>query len=333
VDQTTEKVALDGSIESAVSAMIAPESVENEETDTNEVAEPEETNDTEEANAESEDDSEESEDSDDDDEDDAEDEEEDADEANKTEPVYTIKVDGTEKQVTLSELKRGYSGQQFVQKGMQEAAAQRKQAEEVYAALLNERQQISQLYQQIQGGQIATPPKAPTRELFDSDPIGYMEAKLNYDEQVAQYQQQQAQFQQLSAQQSQAQQVARQAYLQQEVENLKSVIPELANPAHAGKFKDQILQAGAAYGYTADEISQVVESRALHVLRDAMKYREIMSGKKKADEKAQSARPKTTPIKAGSKKLVKSNKDVLQKKTNLKRSGSIEDALSLMFNS
>ncbi len=332
MDQTTEKVALDGSIESAVSAMIAPESVENEETDTNEVAEPEETNDTEEANAESEDDSEESEDSD-DDEDDAEDEEEDADEANKTEPVYTIKVDGTEKQVTLNELKRGYSGQQFVQKGMQEAAAQRKQAEEVYAALLNERQQISQLYQQIQGGQIATPPKAPTRELFDSDPIGYMEAKLNYDEQVAQYQQQQAQFQQLSAQQSQAQQVARQAYLQQEVENLKSVIPELANPAHAGKFKDQILQAGAAYGYTADEISQVVESRALHVLRDAMKYREIMSGKKKADEKAQSARPKTTPIKAGSKKMVKSNKDVLQKKTNLKRSGSIEDALSLMFNS
>ena len=333
MDQTTEKVALDGSIESAVSAMIAPESVENEETDTNEVAEPEETNDTEEANAESENDSEESEDSDDDDEDDAEDEEEDADEANKTEPVYTIKVDGTEKQVTLNELKRGYSGQQFVQKGMQEAAAQRKQAEEVYAALLNERQQISQLYQQIQGGQIATPPKAPTRELFDSDPIGYMEAKLNYDEQVAQYQQQQAQFQQLSAQQSQAQQVARQAYLQQEVENLKSVIPELANPAHAGKFKDQILQAGAAYGYTADEISQVVESRALHVLRDAMKYREIMGGKKKADEKAQSARPKTTPIKAGSKKLVKSNKDVLQKKTNLKRSGSIEDALSLMFNS
>ena len=332
MDQTTEKVALDGSIESAVSAMIAPESVENEETDTNEVAEPEETNDTEEANAESEDDSEESEDSD-DDEDDAEDEEEDADEANKTEPVYTIKVDGTEKQVTLNELKRGYSGQQFVQKGMQEAAAQRKQAEEVYAALLNERQQISQLYQQIQGGQIATPPKAPTRELFDSDPIGYMEAKLNYDEQVAQYQQQQAQFQQLSAQQSQAQQVARQAYLQQEVENLKSVIPELANPAHAGKFKDQILQAGAAYGYTADEISQVVESRALHVLRDAMKYREIMSGKKKADEKAQSARPKTTPIKAGSKKMVKSNKDVLQKKTNLKKSGSIEDALSLMFNS
>jgi hypothetical protein len=336
VEETTENVGFDGSIESAISAMIEPESTQNEEPSTSEIDDSEDENETGESNAESDDDSEESEsaeDSDDEGEDDAQDEEEDTDSADKTEPVFTVKVDGTEKQVTLDELKRGYSGQQFVQKGMQEAAAQRKQAEEVYAALLNERQQIAQLYQQIQGGQIATPPKAPSRELFDSDPIGYMEAKLNYDEQVAQYQQQQSQFEQLSAQQSQAQQAARQAYLQQEVENLKSKVPELANPAVAGKFKEQLLEAGSAYGYTAEEISQVVESRALHVLRDAMKYREIMSGKKKADEKAQLARPKTAPIKAGSKKLDKSNKAVLQSKTKLKNTGRVEDAISLMFNS
>ena len=333
MDQTTEKVAFDGSIESAISAIIEPESAENEENSTNEVAEPEDENETDEVNAEAEDEDDES-DSADDSEDESDDEagdDEDADEANETEPVYTIKVDGTEKQVTLSELKRGYSGQQYVQKGMQEAAAQRKQAEEVYAALLNERQQIAQLYQQIQAGQVATPPKAPSRELFESDPIGYMEAKLNYDEQVAQYQQQQAQFQLLSEQQTQAQQAARQAYLQREVENLKNVIPELANPTNVDKFKNQILEAGQAYGYTPEEISQVVESRALHVLRDAMKYREIMRGKQKADEKAQTARPKKAPIKAGSKRMEKSNKAELQTKNKFKRSGRIEDALALMF--
>jgi hypothetical protein len=156
---------------------------------------------------------------------------------------------------------------------------------------------------------------------------------MNYDDDVAKYQQQNEKFQELSAQQSQAEQSARQAYLMREVENLKTVIPELGNPERAGKFKEQILQAGQAYGYTADEISQVVESRALHVLRDAMKYREIMSGKKKADEKAQSARPKSAPIRAGSKNLPRSNKDALQKKTNLKNSGRIEDALSLMLKS
>ena len=331
MDKTTEEVSQYGSLDSAISAMIEPESVENEDNDT-EIDESEDENETEESNAETEDESDE-EDSEDDDEEDAEDEEEDTDSAGKQDPVFTVKIDGTDKQVTLSELKRGYSGQQFVQKGMQEAAGQRKQAEEVYAALLNERQQIATLYQQIQGGQIATPPKAPSREMFDSDPLGYMEAKMNYDDDVVKHQQQQEQFQQLSAQQSQAEQAARQAYLMREVETLKTVIPELGNPERAGKFKEQILQAGQAYGYTADEISQVVESRALHVLRDAMKYREIMSGKKKADEKAQSARPKSAPIRAGSKNLVKSNKDALQKKTNLKNSGRIEDALSLMLKS
>ena len=331
MDKTTEEVSQYGSLDSAISAMIEPESVENKDNDT-EIDESEDENETEESNAETEDESNE-EDSEDEDEEDAEDEEEDTDSAGKQDPVFTVKIDGTDKQVTLSELKRGYSGQQFVQKGMQEAAGQRKQAEEVYAALLNERQQIATLYQQIQGGQIATPPKAPSREMFDSDPIGYMEAKMNYDDDVAKYQQQNEQFQQLSAQQSQAEQAARQAYLMREVETLKTVIPELGNPERAGKFKEQILQAGQAYGYTADEISQVVESRALHVLRDAMKYREIMSGKKKADEKAQSARPKSAPIRAGSKNLPRSNKDALQKKTNLKNSGRIEDALSLMLKS
>jgi hypothetical protein len=331
VDKTTEEVSQYGSLDSAISAMIEPESVENEDNDT-EIDESEDENETEESNAETEDESDED-DSEEESDEDAEDEEEDTDSADKQDPVFTVKIDGTDKQVTLSELKRGYSGQQFVQKGMQEAASQRKQAEEVYAALLNERQQIATLYQQIQGGQIATPPKAPSREMFDSDPIGYMEAKMNYDDDVAKYQQQNEQFQQLSAQQSQAEQAARQAYLMREVETLKTVIPELGNPERAGKFKEQILQAGQAYGYTADEISQVVESRALHVLRDAMKYREIMSGKKKADEKAQSARPKSAPIRAGSKNLPRSNKDALQKKTNLKNSGRIEDALSLMLKS
>jgi hypothetical protein len=331
VEQTTEDVGIYGSLNSAVSAMIEPEGVENEDNSTNEDDESEE-EETEESGSEAEDESDDEE-SEDESDDEEEDEKEDTDSAGKQDPVFTVKIDGTDKQVTLSELKRGYSGQQFVQKGMQEAAGQRKQAEEVYAALLNERQQIAQLYQQIQGGQIATPPKAPSREMFDSDPIGYMESKMNYDDDVAKYQQQNEQFQQLSAQQSQAEQAARQAYLMREVETLKTVIPELGNPERAGKFKEQILQAGQAYGYTADEISQVVESRALHVLRDAMKYREIMSGKKKADEKAQSARPKSAPIRAGSKNLVKSNKDALQKKTNLKNSGRIEDALSLMLKS
>lgn len=322
---TTENVN-DGSIESAISSIIEPEVVENEETiDETESTEEESTDETEVEDSETEVTDEQS--------DDTEYEESDGQDTEEVEtskePVYTVKIDGTEKQVTLSELKRGYSGQEYVQKGMQEAAQQRKQAEDVYAALLNERQQVAALYQQIQSGQFVSPPQPPSRELFDSDPIGYMEAKLNYDEQLNHWNAQNGQMQQLMAQQSQAQQAARQAYMQQELQSLRNVVPELADPVSASKIRDSLLETGQAYGYSAEEISQAVDHRAIHVLRDAMKYREIMAGKQAADKKA--AKSRKVPVKAGSKRIESKTKQVDAQKTKLKQTGRIEDAISLMF--
>ena len=329
--ETTENVTQNGSIASAIHSIMRPETVEKEENDTKIISD--ENDEVEESEDDVEEVTDEESDSDTEDED-SEDAEEDTEEAtSKSEPVYTIKIDGTEKQVTLNELKRGYGGQQYVQKGMQEAAQQRKQAESVYAALLNERQQVASLYQQMQSGQIATAPQVPSRALFESDPLGYMEAKLDYDDKIVAFNQQNQQVLQLIQQQTQAEKSARQAYIQRELESLKGAIPELANPAKAGEFKDKIVRAGEVYGYTPEEIGQAIDHRALHVLRDAMKYREIMGGKKKADEKSATARPKTTPIKAGSKRIDDSQrKQTMQSKTKLKSTGDIKDAISLMFN-
>lgn len=325
-----------GSIESLIGSIIEPQDVKNTQNDTPEEEEKvteEVTDDSSSETTEEEVDSEEQ-DSEEDSEEVVSEDDQDAEEADTSEePVFTVKIDGTEKQVTLSELKRGYSGQEFVQKGMQEAARQRKQAEEVYAALLNERQQLAGLYQQMQSGSFVQPPTPPTREMFESDPIGYMEAKLNYDEGMAKYQEQSMQMQRLMAQQSQAEQAARQAYIQQELNNLKNVIPELSKPEQAAKVRDQLLSAGKAYGYSPEEIGQAIDHRALHVLRDAMKYREIMAGKQAADAKASTVRPKTAPVKAGSKKVEQKGKQLMQQKAKLNKTGRIEDALSLMFNS
>ena len=56
---------------------------------------------------------------------------------------YSVKVNGQERQVTLDDLKQGYSGQEYVQQGMQDVANKRKEAENVYEALNNERQQLA----------------------------------------------------------------------------------------------------------------------------------------------------------------------------------------------
>ena len=146
---------------------------------------------------------------------DYEDDEDPIDDASLEDPVeperYTVKVNGQESEVTLEDLKQGYSGQKYVQQGMQEVAAAKKEAEAVYAALTNERQQMADLYQQLQNGQFAPEPVKPTKEDFDADPIGYMQKNLEYEEQKANHDRQMAQLAQATQQNSVAQQNAKQA--------------------------------------------------------------------------------------------------------------------------
>ena len=122
--------------------------------------------------------------------------------------LYTVKVDGKTKQVTLDELTRGYSGQAYIQQGMEQLANAKKQMQEMYHVMQEREQQIAEAYERVQSGQGLTKPTPPSKDLFDKDPIGYMQAKIEYDEQVAQYEQTQAQMAQMQerkVQQSQAQ--------------------------------------------------------------------------------------------------------------------------------
>ena len=325
MENTTENQQFDGSIESAVGLLVepeAPEELEETSAELEEDSDLEETDDSEEEVAEF-DDSEEEE---------VEEDDEGADDADSEEPqFFKVKVDGEEVEVTLEDLKRGYSGQKYVQKGMQEAAAARKQAEEVYSALLAERQQMANLYQQLQSGNFAQPPSPPTKELFDQDPIGYMEQKMAYDEAKAKYDQQNAQMQQVLRQQSEAQARAMQAYVQQEMQALTAVMPEFGDANKATKIKENLVRGGAEhYGYTAEEIGNVMDHRAVMVLNDALKYRQLMNGKDKAAKKVAGAKP---VIKPGAKKVGDGKQKVQQRrKAKLGQSGRIEDALSLILN-
>jgi len=330
VADTTEN-SFDGSIEAAVGLITRPEepeTVEQEEITESEDVSPE----LEASESEDVDDAE----IDDGEEDEVEvemsDDDEADDEADQEAPVlYTVKVDGREEQVTLEDLQRGYSGQKYVQKGMQEAAAQKKQAEEVYSALLAERQQLVDMYQQMQQGQFLSKPNPPSEELLAEDPIGYIEEKARYDKAVEQYNQQQGKMSQLMQQSEQARERAVQAYLQQEMQSLANVIPEFGDAQKASKLKNKLIDGGQNhYGYTQEEIGQIMDHRAIRVLNDAIKYREIVAGKSKAEQKAKGAKP---VIKPGAKRAQNPSRKAMDKqKARLKRSGSIEDALALIVN-
>ena len=260
------------------------------------------------------------------------DEAEDAADSQREQQSFTVKVDGTNTVVTLDELKQSYSGQKYIQQGMQETAEVKREAETVYSALLQERQAIAQLYEQARNGDVPTAPKQPSRELFETDPIGYMNAKLAYEDQVADYSREMQKLEVVTQQQSQAQRAAQQAYMRQELDSLKKAIPEMQDAKQMPVFREKLVKAGTdIYGYSTEEISEVMDHRAIRVLMDAAKYQDIVNGTEKAAERA---RPKSRnrTLKAGSKK--QGAKSVAQKKqrNTLAKTGSVEDAIALLIN-
>ena len=244
--------------------------------------------------------------------------------------LIPVKVDGKEEMWTLDQLKQSAAGQAAINKRFQEAAEARKQIEQENAALAQQQQQLVQLYQQAQQGGLQAP-TPPSRELFESDPIGYMEEKLKYDEAKAGYDQNLYHMQQVQQQTVQQQQQAHQSYLQEQAEILRQHIPEIADPERGEKLKGDLMQVGMDYGFTAEEMAQVSDARYVRALNDARKYRALVSKRKQAQQKGEKARP---VVRAGAKKT-SDGQAVTRKKaqSRLQKTGSINDALGLILNS
>jgi hypothetical protein len=244
--------------------------------------------------------------------------------------LIPVKVDGKEEMWTLDQLKQSAAGQAAINKRFQEAAEARKQIEQANSALAQQQQQLVQLYQQAQQGGLQAP-TPPSRELFESDPIGYMEEKLKYDEAKAGYDQNLYHMQQVQQQTVQQQQQAHQSYLQEQAEILRQHIPEIADPERGEKLKGDLMQVGMDYGFTAEEMAQVSDARYVRALNDARKYRALVSKRKQAQQKGDKARP---VVRAGAKRT-SDGQAVTRKKaqSRLQKTGSINDALGLILNS
>ena len=284
--------------------------------------------------AEAEADDEEAEDADEaeDDAEDADDEDEDTEEDEADEQpdaeTYTVKVDGEEKQVTLEELKRSYSGQDYIQKGMQEAADMRKQSREIFDALQAEQQNFVQAVQSIKESGIKAPPQAPSAEMLEVDPIGYMQAKAQYDAEMNEYNAQQAQIQDVQRRHQAMQQQAMQAHLEQEARKLEQKYPEFADPEKGRAIKEKLLNFGVeAYGFTAEEIGQVTDSRNIDVLMDAMKWRELQKGK--AEAKKKPTPPKV--VKPTGRRKTTANDARKKLKAQALKTGRLEDFAGLLL--
>ena len=131
--------------------------------------------------------------------------------------------------------------------------------------------------------------------------------------------------------QAAAQGQANKANLQQQMAELTKAIPDFADAKKAPRLKENLVKQGAVEGYSSEEIGAITDHRAFKVLRKAMLYDQIMVGTSDVQAKLKKARPL---MKAGTKKQPDSAKKAQGKlMSKLKKSGSVEDAAAMLFNS
>ena len=237
-------------------------------------------------------------------------------EAKEEQPaLYTVKVAGEEVQVTLEEALRGYSREQDYTRKTQAVKAKEQElsgAREEYLAGLKTVQQIIE----------ASQPRVD-QSLRQTNPAEWSAQMLQHQQWAAQAREVAAETERLSAEEAKTQADEQSRLIADERAKLFEAIPEWSDPKVLEAETPKLISHGAAYGFTAEEIGEIVDHRAMRVLRDAMLYRELVAksgGVKATVEAKKVSKPGVGP--APKSKV----QDLQRAKQRLRQSGSVYDA-------
>ena len=266
-------------------------------------------------------------------------ESEESDEQESEEPeVYAVTVNGTEQEVTFDELIKGYSRQSDYTKKTQELAEERRNIEscmEQYkselAGLQQERQQyvdaLTQVIQSSTAG-LETYSNVDWPALKEEDPIEYITKRDEYREMQERVRSQQHTMQiEQQKQAAQMQQVKKQL-LHDEHSKLVEKVPEWGEPGPQKAMAIEIRDYALQQGFSAEEISSLVDHRSLVVLMKAQKY----DAMKNADVKSKKIKnkPKVVRSGAGTRKTQESKSKRVAQMKRLRGTGHVDDASVLL---
>jgi len=245
--------------------------------------------------------------------------------------TYMVKVDGQELEVTLDELKRGYSGQKYIQKGMTEVAENRKNFEQLQQEVSQERQILRQMLEQAKNGAIPAIPEYPPEEMKETDLLGYNMRTEEYRRAVEKRQEWEQNAKWVAQREQQERDRLHAENLNQQAMRLAEWMPEFKDEAKRQVFvKEMTENAKEHYKLTDEQISTVQTAEEVMILSDAIKWRQLQANKPNAKKKAEGARPVVKPAAKRSASAAKSrNKD--KALDAMKRSGSADDVANWLL--
>lgn len=213
--------------------------------------------------------------------------------APEAEPTVTVKIDGKDVEVPLSELKNGYQRQADYTRKTMEVSEQRKAAEAERAQALQERQAYAANLHRMQAqleGALQQQQQTNWEELLQSDPVEYLKQQHQAQARQAQLNQVYAEQQRISALQQAEQAQVRQSYLAQQQEELLAKLPEWKDEAKAKAEKTALRDYLLESGYDRQTVETITDAKAVLLARKAMLY-DQMVGKASAAAKRVSTLP------------------------------------------
>ena len=237
-------------------------------------------------------------------------------------PSYTVKVNGQELDVTLDELRNGYSRDADYRQKTEELSHQRKQFQsESEKQRQNYSQKLNELNQRLSTAQVdlnAEINSADLDKLYEEDPTeaARVERKLKKKQDALNQ----------SIQQTQSEQREQfSSFLQDQQRKLVSKMPEFSDPAKASSLKANMKSTLNNYGFNDQEVAQVYDHRIVMLVNDAMKYRSMQNSKPNIAKKiTKPSRPFSSGVKQG--KSEANLKLRREKFSRLKKSGSMKAA-------
>ena len=241
--------------------------------------------------------------------------------------TYKVKVAGQEFDVTLDELKNGYSRDADYRRKTEELSYDKKQfmsesekQRQDYSSKLNELNQLMSVAQQQLQTEINS---ADLEKLYEEDPTEA--ARIEHRLRRKQEKLNQAMEKTQSEQRKQFE-----SFLSDQKKQLASKMPEFSDPAKASQLASSMKTTLNNYGFNDQEISQVYDHRIVMLVNDAMKYRKMQNSKPNLAKKI------TKPGRVFSSGVKKDKAEInltkrKEKLSRLKKTGSIKDATSIFL--
>ena len=241
--------------------------------------------------------------------------------------TYKVKVAGQELEVTLDELRNGYSRDADYRQKTEELSNQRKnfQSESEkqrldYSQKLNK---VNELMSAAQQELNTEKNSVDLEQMYEDDPTEAMRIEHRL-------RRKQEKLNSAIAQTQAEQKTQFDGFLQEQKKLLETKMPEFTDPVKASSLKATMKSTLNNYGFNDQEVAQVYDHRIVMLVNDAMKYRSLQNSKPNIAKKiSKPGRVFSSGVKQGSNEV---NLKVRKEKfSRLKKTGSMKDAQNVFL--